>query len=145
MPRIVTPDVEDFIALKAGSGLSSRAISALLLSEMGVTLSFKGVSKEMSRRRAERSEVARAVVREKLGRTLLSDLDRLERIRKSVAARANRVKDHYTESGKPEWIMLKELEVKILDRKIHYSGADDPDGPGVLNGPTIMIPPESDD
>lgn len=126
--KIITQAVEEFIAAKAQTGASSRAISAMLLAEMGVTLSHKGVANEMTKRRNERSDIAKNVLREKLGKTLLGDIDRLERVRKQVNARAAKVKDRESPGGgKTEWLMCKELEVKILDRKIHYSGADTPD------------------
>ena len=121
--KIVTEAVEEFIAVKARMGASSRAISASLLAELGVTLSYKGVAREMLKRRSERADVAKVVVREALGKSLNADLERLESIRASVQKRTASLDPDDTAG----FAKLSDLEVKVIDRKLHYSGADTPD------------------
>jgi len=114
---------EQFVLDLAAHGKSTREIAAAL-AERGCNTTHVSVSRWLKKRRAERADVAKVVVREQLAKTLTGDLDRLETIRRQVAAKASRI------SKKPRqtfaWIKLKELEVKIIDRKLHYSGADDP-------------------
>lgn len=118
----MAPAVEDFIAAKARTGASCRAISAMLLAEMGVKLGFKSVSTEMKRRRTEKSEIAKVIVREVLGKSIPEDLARLERL----ALKAEKLADG-CEDDPALWAKLADQVRKFTETKLHFSGADTPD------------------
>lgn len=129
-PAKIPPKYEPDLLRLAADGKSIAEIAAWLDAQ-GVTTSASGVKRLLKRLRAERAEVSRAVTVEHLGRTVISDLDHLEKIRAEAAERAADCLDD------KDWVGLKKLEVQILDRKLHYSGAgnpDDPAGGGTLAG-----------
>jgi len=133
-PPAIPPKLEPAVLEKAGEGLSSRAISAWLLDEHGVTASYKAVSRLLERTRDERADVAKVVVRERLQKELPSDLDELEALRVRArgiedAAKGNPdAADPEARRGNPG-LALKAIEAqrRVLDTKLHYSGADSPD------------------
>lgn len=75
----ISPALEKEILAKATEGASSRAIAAWLHTERGVKVSPQAVQRVLKLSSQTRAEVARAVVREKLSKTVISDLDRLGR------------------------------------------------------------------
>jgi IS30 family transposase len=134
----IPPALEDAVFAKAGEGLSSRQIAAWLLSQHAVTTSHKTVAKLLARRRSERADVAKSVVREQLGKSLNADIARLEEIRADLAKRAQTAAKDDNLTG---YAKLTELELKAIDRKLHYSGADEPDGVSA-GAAVIVLPPE---
>lgn len=101
----------------AGEGKSTRAISAHLVT-LGVTASHNAVAKLLKQLRSDRAEVAKAVVREELSTTLAVDVRRLERLVKKLLARIQK------SPANLELCKLAEQVRKLIDTKLHYSGAD---------------------
>jgi hypothetical protein len=98
--RKITPRLEVEILTKATEGASTRAIAQWLRDERGVTVSHQAVANLLRQTRQTRAEVAKVVVREQLAKTVLSDLDRLDRsLRKivRVETRAHNLAIHYLE------------------------------------------------
>jgi len=118
----IPPRLEGAVLDKAGEGWTTRRISAWLLSDHGVTVTHHPVAKLLREHRSERADTAKTIVREKLGKTLTADLDRLEK----HAAKLDRMADAL--EGEPE-LYCKAVEQlrKITDTKLHYAGADVPD------------------
>lgn len=134
----IPPKFEADILAKAGEGLTTRAIAAWLKETHNVDTSHKTVAKLIARHRAERADVAKAIVREQLGKTVNADIARLEQIRAGLAKRAAKAKG-------PEFAKLTELELKAIDRKLHYAGADTEDPEREHRGGlVVMLPPEDD-
>lgn len=131
----IPPALEDAVFAKAGEGLSSRQIVAWLLATHEVSTSHTTVSKLLAKRRTERADVAKAVVREQLGKSLNADIARLEEIRADLAKRASGAADTR------DFVKLTELELKAIDRKLHYSGADAPDESS-HRAAVVILPPE---
>ena len=128
---------------RAANGATTREISGWLLDAHAVTASYGAVARVIKRVRTERAEVTKAVVQAKLAKSALSDIDLLESIRLEVSAKAKKL-TRADQAG--AWRGLKELELKIIDTKLHYSGADEPDVPnGEGRRPGILIPPERDE
>jgi hypothetical protein len=158
----IPPELEDAILDQAGKGMSLRALEEWLRTEHKVDAGRNAIGRFLAKRRAERSEITRAVTVQKLAGSVISDLDRLEEIRGQVAAKASvfddgieilvetlqkaseelkkhgdldgeraskmaRVMNSMT-SATQTWTKLKELELKTVDTKLHYSGADGGDG-----------------
>jgi len=132
--------LESEVLAKAAENMSVRQISAWLETAHATKVSAATISRFLAKRRTERADVAKTVVREQLGKTLNADLDRLEQIRAELQAQAQ---DPEISLG--GYVKLVELEVKVIDRKLHYSGAGEPDTDP--NGPTkvqIFLPPEDE-
>jgi len=118
----------------AASGKSTREISAHLVT-VGVTASHNAVAKLLRHAREERSEVAKVVVREELASTLTADIGRLEHLVRNtmdriVGAESNDV-----------YCKLAEQARKIIETKLKYSGAAEPDAVQV-GGVRVFLPPE---
>lgn len=75
----ISPTLEREILALAADGKSATEISAWLLAERGVKISRQNVNKRLRQTRVARADVAKAVVREALTKTVVSDLDRLSR------------------------------------------------------------------
>ncbi len=143
MSKLAIPPEKHALVLDlAGQGKSTRQISDHL-GTLGIKASYKAVGRLLQELRKERSEVARAVVREELSTTLTADIRRLERLVKQAMSRIRKGAD----GKKPDpdtWCRLAEQARKLIETKLKHSGADEPDGDS-SHGPTIMIPPESED
>lgn len=134
-------NLESEVLAKAAENMSVRQISAWLETAHATKVSAATISRFLAKRRTERADVAKAVVREQLGKTLNADLSRLEEIRAELQASAQD-----PENSISEYVKITELEVKVIDRKLHYSGAGEPDQP--QNGPSatvIVLPAERDE
>lgn len=104
---------------------TSRELSAWLKADHGITVHFTSVARVLKRLRTERTAATQGAVREKLAREATTDIDRLERLRKSVASRRRKV----PECDPQAFARLAQVEASILDRKLHYAGADGEGGP----------------
>ena len=144
----IPPDAEAGIYARAGEGKTLAEICNWLEQTHGVRVSPTAIRKKLAKRRAEREVVAKAVVREQLSKTVLSDIDVLDvekgRLRK-LARRLFRTLTAPVPKGLDEVQQLLiraalsdtgELYLKTVDRltkvvhtKLHYSGADAPDDP----------------
>jgi len=96
------------------------------------------VNRLLKQLRSERAEVAKAVVREELSTTLTADVRRLERLVKMGFARIRKGVNNDT------FCKLSEQIRKDIETKLKHSGAAEPDAVSGI-GPTIMLPPESDE
>lgn len=138
----IPPDLEPLVIAEAGKGLTTRQIAAWLKDRHGVETSHKSVAKVLARTRSERSEVAKVVLREKLGGSLTTDIDRLEK----HASKLDTLADSAAEIKEfDSYARLVEQLRKITDTKLHYSGAGEADEDKGSRKPVIFIPPESDD
>lgn len=156
----IPPSLESSVIEQAGKGLTTRQIAAWLKEAHGVSTTYKSVARLLSRTRGERAEVAKVVLREKLGKSLTKDVDRLEKWAANIdelcveAFEAIKGGKDFARMGKDGPIFVEGRETlaklveqlrKVTDTKLHFSGAEeDPDG-GKQRGPVIFIPPESDD
>ena len=158
---VIPPALEPSILAKAGEGRTLREIAAWLKSDHGVECSHVSVQRIVKRAKIERAEVTRAVLQEKLGKSVTTDVDRLEKharqldkmaddIYAKVAADATFLKG--PERDEPTWVdgretyaKLAEQLRKITETKLKYSGAEEAVGDGRCRGPIIFVPPESDD
>lgn len=123
------PDLIPEILTRAGQGFTTRQISEWLFTDHAVKYSHASVANLLKATRTERADVAKEVVREHLGRHLNRDLERLETIRAAIARKVRGLGRKTGKDAIAAWARLLELEVKVIDRKLHYAGADVPDDP----------------
>lgn len=136
----LSPQLEREVMARATAGESADALSAWLLGTHQVKISGRALRLRLARTRTERADVAKAVVRETLGKSIGTDLDRLERLARKAEKLAKK-NEHVPDL----WVKLADTVRKISETKLHFSGADQPDGqPDAVAGPVIFIPPESD-
>lgn len=123
MNRAIPSDVEPEILAKSGEGWTSRKIAEWLRKERGIECSHASVSRVLRTVRADRAEITRSIVREELGKTVLSDIDRLEKHAANLDALAD---THFAAAEKDPRVFIavvSELR-KISETKLHFSGAD---------------------
>jgi hypothetical protein len=147
-PTAIPPNLEGAILGKFGENWSSRRISAWLLTEHGVTASHNAVAKFLAKHRSERADIAKERVREKLSESLTSDLDELDQVRKRARALETwAAGDKKTKRPREPLVELKalDLQAKVLDRKLHYSGAGEADDKAPTVVGVVVLPAESDD
>src|SRR3990167_4247151 len=133
MSVAIPPASESEVLAKAGEGWTTRRISQWLKDEKGIEASHATVAKLLAKARSFRADVAKVVVREELGKTLLTDLEHLEAIRADLAERAKECLLPADVNGQrivnpmafTAYLKTRELEVKVIDRKLHYAGADE--------------------
>jgi hypothetical protein len=140
IPEILEPAVLE----RAVSGSTCYEIADWLKAAHGVETSYRSVSRLLERLRAERKSLTQAVVREKLGKTVLTDIDRLERLRLQVHRKARALETRWPDDAAAQieagWVDLKRLELSVLDRKLKSSGLDDS-----ADAPSIDVSSLSDD
>lgn len=130
--RKITDDLEVEIQRRAAAGESVRSIAAWCGTQ-GVKVSHQAIDKLVRLNRQRLAEMTKSAVRERLGKTVLSDLDRLERIRKVLHRKAQRWHD----AADPEmpdgvaatkvWTGIVAQEHRCIVDKLHYAGADAPE------------------
>lgn len=153
--RKIPKELEPEIIARTAQGASARQIADWLLADHGVSVKRQSVLAFLHRTGNERAEVAKAVVREVLTRTVTSDLEHLEEIRNELRERRKKAAEAldalvrssvdpeppegkdpkverrrlYTEAmiASRMYTKIIELEIKCLDRRLHYSGADNTD------------------
>lgn len=79
MAKKISPKLEKEILAKAAEQYSNRDIAKWLKDERGIKISHQAVGNMLRQTRDARAEVAKVVVRQTLGKTIVSDLDRLNR------------------------------------------------------------------
>lgn len=121
MATAIPRELESAVITKAGQGLTTRELSAWLLSEHKVKASHVAVANLLARTRTERADAAKAIVRTELAKTLPTDL---AIITKHIL-RLDRIADECTDLV--EYRRNVEQLRKLIDTKLHYSGADQPD------------------
>lgn len=125
-----------------GEGWSAHRIYKWLKAEHSAEadFSYSVLTAFMRAIEAERAEVAQQVLRKQLQSSLTKDLERLEKHARKIDQKADQYAD--TEQGR-EYLQMVEQLRKLVDLKLHYSGADHESTASVR--PAIHIPPESDD
>lgn len=95
MPRTssIPPNLEREVLERAGEGMNTQQIAAWLKSERGIETSRYAVARLIGRGKAERAEIAQAVVKEKLAASVTADLDVLGELQARLKAVADRLLD----------------------------------------------------
>lgn len=128
MASRIPSDLTEFILAKAGAGLSTREISKALLDEKGLKVSHAAVGRRLREIRDERKPIAQAVIAEKLGKTVTTDLDELDAVR-------SRLKTYeVTAAEKKELdvaIRAARAQAHVIATKLHFAGAGDGEPPDV--------------
>lgn len=119
----IPASLEDAVLEKAYAGLGCRQISEWLLAEHNVAASYVTVSRWLKRRRNERADIAKVVVREKVTSSVTKDIDRLELFAKK-AMRIARACEHEP----AVWAKVAEQVRKFTESKLKACGLDQPDG-----------------
>lgn len=120
------------ILRRAATGESSDAIAAWLTLE-GIEVTGRSIRKMLEKRRTERADVTKAIVRDELGKTLTADLSEMDDLLRRARAIEDAVAPGVDEDGRPTKgdpaLALKAIEQqrKIIDTRLHYSGAGEPD------------------
>ncbi len=139
----IPPVLEPEILAKFGEGWSSTRIAEWLRTEKAIQTSYRSVARVLERTQKERGDVARGVVREQLQKTLVTDLEVMDALRLDLETRAKGLLDpegklpresHYL------YLKTRELELKVLDRKLHYAGADEKEDEGEKLVEVMRVP-----
>jgi hypothetical protein len=141
MPSVAIPQIwEAEVLAKAAEGWSTRKIAAWIETDKGKKVGYVSVARLLKNRRGERAEVAKIVLREKLGSSLTTDIDRLER----HASTLDRLAMARAAAGDDEvYAKLVEQLRKITDTKLHFSGAGEADDKtDATRGIVVCLPPE---
>jgi len=117
MARKITPVIEKEILRKAADGESSRAIAAWLLASRGLKITHQAIAKVLRGTRQERGEVAKAVVRERLTKTVVSDLDGLDAERECAMRERERLGKVAARLHKEAIALFDSLESVDADQK----------------------------
>lgn len=134
----ISPDLEREILKKAAAGATTREISSWCAEVHKVSVTFGAIAKMLRKTRETRTDVAAAITREALRPHVVSDLERLEEIRREAAERR---KDAIKGKGCAhlDYVRLAQLEVEIIDKKLKLAGAGaGEDGP---RGGVVLLPP----
>ncbi len=119
--RGLTAIQERELLRQSSNGLSSREIADWLLKTHGIKKSRETISRIVKVAHQDRSEATKTVVRDVLAKTLSSDLGRLEQLRQNLERKSKKKR-----LPNLEYCRLVRLEIMVIDRKLHYSGADEP-------------------
>lgn len=148
----IPPDRHPEILRRAGSGESAAQIAAWLATE-GIKVSDRAVRKLLERVRTERADATKAVVREQLQQEALGDVAHLEAARLRAAeiekaageiAQAPDLDPKLKLRALTTQLDAIEAQRKIVDTKLHYAGADEPDAAAQAMG-IVILPPEQPD
>lgn len=143
MPRPgIPPALEPAVLAEAGKGRSHRDIAAWLKATHGVGVTHVTVGKLLKRVRGELSETTRAVAVNELAPQVVGDIAELEAMRRRARAIEEKAMEGRIVTALGEPLVDKktkkpmrepdlELALKaikeqaaILDKKLHYAGAD---------------------
>lgn len=120
-PVKIPATLEGEMLTRAQRGESSAAIAAWLLESHGIDVDRRTVSRRIADRATERAEATKGTVREKLGQEVTSDLDEMR-------AAADRVKEYELALAKEKDFRgatsAAKAVAEILDKRLHYAGAD---------------------
>ncbi len=137
IPREHQPE----ILKRAGRGESAAGI-ATWLETLGVRVSDRAIRALLAKTRAERGDAAKVAVRETLAPVVTSDLDELDAIR----ARLRGYEEQAADEGNLDLAVRSAKEqAAVLDKKLHYAGADEPTTPEGITAAVIVLPPETED
>ncbi len=132
-PSGIPERLHGWVLTQGADGKTTREIAEALGREHGIATHFTSVSRLLARLRAQRSEVTKAVIAERVGRHVTADLDRLDRLREEAQRRGE------AETDNEVWVKLAEEERKIIDMKIKRAGGDEP---GVVGSGVVVMPAE---
>jgi len=117
MPKL-TLDLQKKV-LELSISHSSYAIARILAQEHNLKISPQAIRKFLQSARRERAETTRAIVQEQIARTVPRDLELLERLRETLAAKV-------FEGGEPDperWYKaVRELR-QTIEARLEVSGA----------------------
>lgn len=116
---------------------SAQAITDAVNAKLGTKYSRRTVANILGRVKVERSDIAKNVVRSHLSKTLFSDLDVLLKSRDQLEKAADKWFADFEAAKTPELARLAAREHRqtvnalreVANTRLHYSGADIPDGP----------------
>lgn len=124
--RSIPPKLYPHIREQSAAGKTTKQIADWLGVEHGVKTTYRSVARILEKDRAERAPIAREVVRKALEKTVVTDVDRLERVARQASTKATKIaaKALLDPAWMRAWVAVKELELRAVDRRLHYSGAD---------------------
>lgn len=151
-PLAIPHRLHDEVLRLADDGLNSEQIADALAEAHGIKASGAVVLKVLARRRQERGEITRGLLRERLGKVVTSDLDALQKRVDEQEAIADRLSETVLDAletlraeapdGKisPGQLLLwqpifSELRKtteqirRLVDTRLHYAGGNEPDAP----------------
>jgi len=144
MKKSIPPALHAWVLAKAGEGKPSDEITELLWREHRVEVDSSTVRRLLRLYRTERADVAKGVIRERLQKELLADLDALQKLhrraRKMERLALKRAAElHVEHEQHPQALQELAFALKAMDRQLrainltlHYSGAGEPDQPPLL-------------
>lgn len=138
-PKKIPPALHPEILAKAGGGATAQQIADWLEADHGIKVTRRAVAHHLKQTQSERSEITRAVAREKLAPTVTSDLDELEAIKQRLHEVEREARQRPELMG--HRLRALELQAKVTDRKLHYSGAGEPDAAAGNLG-VVVLPEE---
>ena len=133
----IAPALTEGILEQAGRGLSGAEIAAWLEAEHGIKVTGRAVLGLLARTRAEREPITRAVLAEKLGKSVGTDLAALD----GVLGRAEEIEREARAAGeRDEALRAQDRQLRALELRFKLSGAGQPSGE---REPFIVVlPPE---
>jgi hypothetical protein len=126
IPEALWPEVLE----QSANGWATRKIADWLGQVHGVKVAHNAVADLLKKLRQQREEISKAIVREKLGKTVLLDLQALEkegqRVRKVAKLLYNALSEDDLEQAIP-YLKAAEQHRKLIETKLKFAGADSPD------------------
>jgi hypothetical protein len=124
IPEVLWPEILE----QSGNGWSTRKIADWL--NQVHSLTHHAVAALLKAQRQQREETSKAIVRERLGKTVLLDLQALERegvrVRKVCKLLFGAIDDGDLEHAIP-YLKAAEQHRKLIETKLRFAGADTPD------------------
>lgn len=122
-PPSIPSNLHTVVLARAGEGMSSEQIASWLLEHHQLAVTGRAVRRLLERTRADRAVVSRAVLADKLGKTITTDLDAVQGVLERAAGiEAGAIAD------KDFALALKaqDRQLKALDLRLKLSGIDAP-------------------
>jgi len=119
-PKVIPPEREPAILERVGRGESADSVAVWLSGELGRKVNGRRVREFLERSRKERAPIAAAVIADKIGKTVGSDLDALQ----EMIAEAAALQKQMAEGGDPRGAVtaLREKH-SIVKTRLEMSGA----------------------
>lgn len=119
--------VESELLEKAAHGASTRELSQWLRDTKGIDASYKSVQRLLKSKHAERAEVSKAVLRQELGKTVLTDIERLEKHAAALDSKADALAKAKGDKNLRAYVHVVGELRKVTHTKLHFAGGDTPD------------------
>lgn len=119
----------DDVLAKLGAGWTHERVRKYLASTYAIEVKRQTITALAKAARAERTEVTKAVVREKIGASVAGDLDVFDRRLKKLVSFIRGQEKHVKEFPSECDAYLKALDrfARLSESKLHYSGANEPE------------------